>query len=141
MAARKQATGGGPAADGSRLPEGWRERITENLAELAAAWREPAAYDGMTLAGPIEMPGSVAALVALDEIVVHGWDIARATGQRYPADLDAVAACLAWVEGFTVPEGAGDGPFGPPVAVPAGAPALDRLIGLTGRDPAWTPLT
>ena len=139
MAARKQATGSGPSADGSRLPDGWRRRITDDLAELAAAWREPAAYTGTTMAGPVEMPGHVVALVALDEIVVHGWDVARATGQPYPADPAAIAACQAWVEGFTVPDGARGGPFGPPVTVPAGAPALDQLVGLTGRDPGWMP--
>ena len=31
------------------------------------------------------------------------------------------------------------GLFGAPVAVPAGAPELDQLIGLTGRDPGWRP--
>jgi len=29
--------------------------------------------------------------------------------------------------------------FGPVVEVPDDAPLLDRVIGLTGRDPAWSP--
>ena len=74
--------GGGGSGDGSRLEDGWRERIVAQLAELAEAWRDPAAYDGITMAGPLEMPAEVAALVALDEVVVHGWDLARSTGQR-----------------------------------------------------------
>lgn len=139
-AARKQALDGAPSIDGARLPAGWRERITDDLAELAVAWREPAAYEGTTTAGPLEMPAPVVALVALDEIVVHGWDIARATGQPYGTDPAAVAAAAAWVAGFTVPDGVGDGPFGPAVAVADGAPELDRLIGLTGRDPGWRPV-
>jgi hypothetical protein len=32
-----------------------------------------------------------------------------------------------------------DGLFGPVVEVPDDAPLLDRVIGLTGRDPAWSP--
>ena len=35
--------------------------------------------------------------------------------------------------------GGSPGLFGPPVTVPETAPLLDRLIGLTGRDPAWQP--
>jgi hypothetical protein len=30
------------------------------------------------------------------------------------------------------------GLYGPQVTVPADAPALDRVLGLTGRDPAWS---
>ncbi len=30
------------------------------------------------------------------------------------------------------------GLYGPQVAVPADAPALDHILGLTGRDPAWS---
>jgi uncharacterized protein (TIGR03086 family) len=137
-AARKQPRAGqAPAGNGSRLQPGWRERIGADLGGLAEAWRDPASHEGFTMAGPIEMPAPVAALVALDELVVHAWDLARATGQRYAPDSAAVAACSAWVEGFEVP--ADGGPFGPPVPVPADAPAIDRLIGRTGRHPAWTP--
>ena len=86
------------------------------------------------------MPAEVAALVALDEVVVHGWDLARSTGQGYDADDAAVAACLAFVASFEAPaEGDDGGLFGPPVAVPDDARVLDRLIGATGRDPSWTP--
>lgn len=139
-AARKDAVAGEPSADGSRLPADWRDSISARLATLAAAWTDPAAYSGLTMAGPIEMPGDIAALVALDEVVVHGWDLARATGQPYDPDEAAVLACLGFAEGFEVPEGASDdGPFGPPVAVSPTAPALDRLAGATGRDPAWRP--
>ena len=143
-AARKEelSGGGAPSADGSRLEDGWRDRIAGALDDLGEAWQDPAAYDGMTMAGPIEMPADQAALVALDEVTVHAWDLAVATGQPYAADPAAVAACQAFVASFEPPPGgaADDGGlFGPPVAVPADAPALDRLIGATGRDPAWTP--
>ncbi len=131
--------GGGGSGDGSRLEDGWRERIVAQLAELAEAWRAPAAYDGITMAGPLEMPAEVAALVALDEVVVHGWDLARSTGQSFEADDAAAAACLAFAESFEAPADDDDGPFGPPVPVRADADVLDRLIGATGRDPSWTP--
>lgn len=142
LAARKEpiSGGGAPEADGSRLPDGWRDEITTRLAALAGAWSDPAAYDGMTMAGPVEMPAEIAALVAIDEVVVHGWDLARATGQEYdPGDAAALAA-LGFAQSFQVPADAADGGlFGPPIEVPDDAPALDRLAGATGRDPAWTP--
>ena len=73
----------------------------------------------MTMAGPIELPGEVAALVALDEVVVHGWDLARATGQPYDPDEAAVLACLGFAQTFEVPgDVPDDGPFGPPCPSP-----------------------
>lgn len=143
-AAAKDIPEGGsrpPTVDAARLAPDWRVRIPEALDELAAAWRVPGAREGMTEAGGVEMPGDVAASVALNEVVVHGWDVARATGQPYEAGTDEVEACLAFV-GPSVEESGGagiEGLFGPAVAVPADAGPLDRLIALTGRDPAWTP--
>jgi uncharacterized protein (TIGR03086 family) len=140
-AARKDGVAGEATSDGSRLPADWRSSIAARLDALARAWTDPAAYSGLTMAGPVELPGEVAALVALDEVVVHGWDLARATGQPYDPDRAAVLAALGFAQTFEVPEGAGGGPFGPPVPVPADAPALDRLAGATGRDPHWSPMS
>ena len=72
----------------------------------------------MTMAGPLEMPAEVAALVALDEVVVHGWDLARSTGQGFEADDAAAAACLGFASSFEAPAGDEAGPFGPPVPAP-----------------------
>ena len=133
---------GAPDVDGSRLEDGWRDLVAGRLDDLGEAWQDPAAYDGVTMAGPVELPADQAALVALNEVTVHAWDLARATGQPYPADHAAVEACRAFVAAFQPPPGgaADDGGlFGPPLATPDDAPALDQLIGATGRDPAWTP--
>jgi uncharacterized protein (TIGR03086 family) len=139
MAARKEAGTAGTSAsfDGSRLADGWRDEIPAALADLAEAWRDPSAWDGMTAAGGIEMPGEIGGLVALDEVVVHGWDLARATGQDYAPPDDAVTALHEFVASWVSDDAPEDSPFGPPRAVPAGAPVLDRLVGLTGRDPGW----
>ena len=104
-AARKDELpgGGAPSADGSRLEDGWRDRIAARLDELGEAWQDPSAYDGVTMAGPIEMPADQAALVALDEVTVHAWDLAAATGQPYPATRPRSRACHAFVAVLRAP--------------------------------------
>ena len=135
------ATSQGPSGDASRLEHDWRARIARDLVTLAEAWRDPTSWTGMTKAGGVELPGEVAGLVALDELVVHGWDVARATGQTYESDPATLEAVHDFVAQFSEPgmEAERAGLFGPVVDVPADAPLLDRVIGLTGRDPAWSP--
>jgi uncharacterized protein (TIGR03086 family) len=107
---------------------------------MAEAWKDPEAWTGMTQAGGVDLPGEVAGLVALDELVVHGWDVAKASGQPYEVDAAEELEAIRQVVG-PIAEGPAEergGLFGPPVAVPDDAPELDRLVGLTGRDPAWS---
>lgn len=139
LAAEKQPTGA-PAASAGGLPVDWRSRIPRELDELATAWRDPAAWQGTSAPGGVELPASWAGRVALNEVLVHGWDLAAATGQPYAPDAAAVAACIEYGDEFAaaVPDGR-DSIYGPVVPVPADAPALDRLLGLTGRDPRWSP--
>jgi uncharacterized protein (TIGR03086 family) len=129
-----------PVVDGSRLGPDWRDRIPDRLARLAAAWQAESAWTGLTRAGGIDMTGEVAASVATNEVLVHGWDLAAATGHEYTAAPELVEAAAAFVapSASQNPDGV-PGLFGPPVAVPDDASPLDRLIGLTGRDPAWRP--
>jgi uncharacterized protein (TIGR03086 family) len=128
------------AADGARLPPDWRVRIPEQLARLAAAWQSESAWTGMTKAGGVDMPGEVAASVATNEILVHGWDLATATGHDFAASPGVVEVATAFVAPTARQNPGGvPGLFGPPVAVPDGASPLDQLIGMTGRDPAWRP--
>jgi uncharacterized protein (TIGR03086 family) len=136
-----EAGSGAPSPDAANLVPDWRQRIPRRLGALAVAWRDPAAWTGMTRAGGVDLPGEVAGIVALNEVVVHGWDLARATGQSYDVDADSIAACRTFVDQFSGPgqEASRDGLFGPVVAVPDDASALDLLIGLTGRHPDWTP--
>lgn len=141
-AATKTATGSSPpSADAGALGADWRERIPRDLDALVAAWCDPAAWTGMTEAGGIALPGEVAGVVALDELVLHGWDIARASGQPYDCGAAELAAVHGFVASFSDPgqEAEREGLFGPVVAVPEHAPLLDRVLGLSGRDPGWRP--
>ena len=86
-------------------------------------------------------PGATVIDLLLIEVLGHGWDLARATGRPWQPDAATCEHALAVLRGMVRPEFRGPGlPFGPEVAVPAGAPALDRLVAFTGRDPSWTRL-
>lgn len=127
---------------GSVVPDigpDWRETLPKALDELAEAWRAPAAWTGETRAGGVTLPGAVAGAVAADELVVHGWDLARATGHEYEPDEGALRAAYGFLAAAAVNSGPGEGVFGPVVSVPDDAPLLDRVIGLSGRDPGWKP--
>ncbi|MET7693581.1 TIGR03086 family metal-binding protein [Streptomyces sp. NPDC005483] len=117
---------------------GWREELPKVLDELAEAWRDPAAWTGMTRAGGVDLPAEIAAAVAVDELVVHGWDLARATGQSYDPDPAALAASYAFLQACADAPSR-DAIFGPVVPVPQDASLLDRALGLSGRDPGRTP--
>lgn len=125
-----------------QLDDAWRTVLPQQLDGLAAAWRSPDAWQGFTRAGGVDLPGEVAGIVALNELVVHGWDLARSTGQVYEVDRASLEATLSFLEPVAASAEAGEAPeglFGPPVAVPADAPLLDRVIGLSGRRPDWQP--
>jgi uncharacterized protein (TIGR03086 family) len=140
LAAEKRPLDGAPRASAEHLPADWRTEIPEQLDALAAAWRRPEAWEGMSAAGGVTMPAGALGVVALNEVLVHGWDLAAATGQEYRPDEAAANRCLAFAVDFEkgAPE-ARDGIYGPVVPVPAEAPVFDRLLGQTGRDPGWRP--
>ena len=127
-----------PTHDASRLTPDWRTRIPARLAELADAWRAKDAWVGMTKAGGVDLPSDLAGVIALDEVVVHGWDLATATGQPYSVEQTQLEAVHGFVRSSAEqnPDGT-PGLFAAPVAVADDAPLLDRVIALAGRDPAW----
>lgn len=132
----------GPTTDtdpGSARPDigpDWRAELPKVLGELSEVWRAPDAWTGMTRAGGVDLPGAVAGAVAVNELVIHAWDLARATGQEYTPDPAALQASHDFLLASVDDPGRGS-IFGPVVPVPAGAPLLDRAVGLSGRDPSW----
>ena len=128
------------SGDASRLRDDWRARIPRDLAALAGAWRDPAAWDGMTRIAGGDGPAAIIGLSAADELVVHGWDVARATGQPYhcpPELLDAAHSFLVQFASPDLPAGP-EVPFGPSRTVPSDAALLDRVLAMAGRDPGWS---
>jgi uncharacterized protein (TIGR03086 family) len=139
-AAERGSGESGPGrATAEHLDPGWRTFLPQRLEALTAAWRDPAAWEGMTEAGGLTMPAEVAGVVALDELVMHGWDLARATHQPFACDPTSAAAVLAFTSAAAEAEASREGLFGPVVKVPDDAPTFDRALGFAGRDPEWSP--
>lgn len=137
MAALKTPLEGTAAGDASRLPLDFRESMPARLFELAQAWRSVDAWEGMTAAGGVDLPGEIAAAVTLDEIVLHGWDLARATGQPFsvaPEHLEVVHGFVSSIG----PDDRDGSLFGAAVEVDSNAALFDRVLGLSGRNPAWS---
>jgi uncharacterized protein (TIGR03086 family) len=128
-----------PAGDASQLPEDWRAAIGRRLEELAVAWRDETAWEGLTTVAGVTLPAADMAAVAMDEVVVHGWDVARASGQELFLEDDALTPAREFVAMMSGPgsEEARGQAFGPALPVPDGASALDQVIAGNGRNPAW----
>jgi uncharacterized protein (TIGR03086 family) len=103
---------------------------------LASAWREPGRLDGTYRLPFGELPGRAAVQLHLLETVMHGWDLARATGQDPSFDNVVATAAAAELAERTL---AGTRPPGTPfkqaVAAPDGASPVDRLAAFLGRQP------
>ncbi|MBX7430979.1 TIGR03086 family protein [Mycobacterium sp. Y57] len=124
-----------PPVPGASLDDDWRSDYPRRLVGLAAAWLDSAAWERMTRAGGIDFPAEVGGLIALTEVVVHGWDLARAVGLPYRVDEDLLGLILPHVAAFA--ENPVEGLFDAPVVVPGDAPLLDRVVAMTGREPGW----
>ncbi|WP_405778125.1 TIGR03086 family metal-binding protein [Streptomyces sp. NBC_00859] len=139
MIARRASGGGGdtdpspePAAVG--LGDQWHEVVAAKVRTLGGAWDAPAAWAGRTDAAGVELTNERWGRIALTEMVVHGWDLAQATDQPFSLPHETLQACFDHVAEF-IPNAPVPSLWGPAVDVPAGAPLLDQLVGLTGRRP------
>lgn len=127
-----------PDPSAEALPADWRTAIPQQLAELATAWQQPDAWTGMSVAGGQQMPGEVMGLVALDEVVLHGWDLASATKQPYSPDPEALGAVEEFVAGFPTEPEQREGMFGPVIETDPDVPQFTRVLALAGRDASWS---
>ncbi len=79
-------------------------------------------------------PGELLVRMRMDELVVHGWDLARATGRSTDLDRELVAEARALFDAAPViPRGEGRS-FGEPKPTPPDATDADRLAAFLGRD-------
>jgi uncharacterized protein (TIGR03086 family) len=121
--------------DGSDPAAAWRAHaatVAGVLAQDGVAERE---YDGYF--GRTTIAATMADFYGWD-LVVHGSDVARATGQDWSVSEAEAASLHATADGW------GDalhseGVCADPVAVPDDASTTDRLLARLGRDPGWRP--
>jgi len=128
-------------ARADHLDPAWREVLPQRLDALAGAWAEPAAWTGETGVGGATLPAEFAATAALGEIVLHGWDLARATGQDYQPDPGSMDTVHRFLELLAQPDLADmrNAIFGPRLEVGADASIWAQTLAGAGRDPSWRP--
>lgn len=99
--------------------EAWEESTLDSLVHLS--------YDRVPVADYLREQTS--------DVAIHAWDLARAVGAGESLDDDLVAGVWTVFE----PQRdtlAASGLYAPAVPIPDTAPLQDRLLALTGRDPA-----
>jgi uncharacterized protein (TIGR03086 family) len=132
------ARGGRPDPTGEMddytLPDPGTNYIASADAVLAA-WAEPGAMERRVHMPFGDIPASAAVSIHFLDIVVHGWDLARATGQDTTIEPDLAAEALDISQGLLSPELRETGVFGPEVPISADDPLHDRLVAFVGRRP------
>jgi len=113
---------------------GYAQDYQGQIAKAVDAWSKPEAWAGDRNVMGSATPAADIAAMLIVEMVLHGWDIAKATGQDYRCD-DAVAQAVletvqAQGELFRQYQC-----FAAIVPVPDDATAFDRALALSGRDP------
>jgi uncharacterized protein (TIGR03086 family) len=115
---------------------GFREDYARQISKAVEAWSDPQAWAGDRSVMGSDTPATEVGAMLIMEMALHGWDVAKATGQEYHAD-DALAKTLletvqAQAEMFRKYQG-----FADAIATGDDAPDFDRALALSGRDPAW----
>jgi uncharacterized protein (TIGR03086 family) len=117
---------------------GFREDYARQISKAVTAWSAPQAWAGTRNVMGDATPAADVGAMLLMETALHGWDVARATGQEFATD-DQTAKALevivqAQAELFRKYQG-----FADAVEPPPNATAFERALTMSGRDPNWKP--
>ena len=126
------ASGREPAERSSTTAADYRNGVADVLDALAA----PGAMDRTCIA-PLgfEWPVSQAVAGTFMDVLIHTWDLARATGQDEKLDPELVDACAAMFLPEMPERGRAAGIIGPAIEIGDDASAQDRLLAAMGRRP------
>ncbi|MEU6882320.1 TIGR03086 family metal-binding protein [Streptomyces sp. NPDC046712] len=112
----------------------WADRYAAQLDRALAAWEKPDVWEGDVGTGYMTMPAPVIASLIVKELTLHGWDLARSTGQDFTVPDATGTFVRAVVEEHAEVYRQYDG-FADPVELPENASDLERALATSGRDP------
>ena len=124
----------GDRFDGDVLGSDPLQSWTEAATAARSAWTRPGALDGRVNVSSGQIAADEYGWQMTLDLAAHGWDLAVAIDAPDPIDPDLAGTLLEQI-GPEVEQWQGAGIFAPPVAVPADAGPVARLLGLVGRDP------
>jgi uncharacterized protein (TIGR03086 family) len=109
------------------------------LNAMLEAWGQPGVLDRDTALPVGRGRAELALYLHLGETLVHGWDLARATGQRPPWDAQVVEASLIQFRSWLPPQRPPGSPFSDATPLGEAAAPIDSLAAYLGRDVgAWS---
>ncbi len=122
-------------ADG--IPDdGWLDAYRAAAARAVAAWTDDARLDALVEVPWGKIPGRYAIAGYVQEVLTHGWDLAKATAQETERDPELAQWALAGARRILPPENrGGDIPFAPVVEPPPDAGPYAQLAAYLGRHP------
>jgi len=123
----------GEMADYTRPDPG--THYLDSAEAVLAAWSEPGAMQRTCHMPFGDIPAPAAVSIHFLDLVVHGWDLARATGQAATVDADLAAEALDISSDLLSPELRQTGVFGPEVPASQDDPLHERLMAFMGRRP------
>jgi uncharacterized protein (TIGR03086 family) len=120
--------------------DAWVQAYDNGAAAVERVWSDDTVLTSMLHLPWMDMPGTIALLIYINEVTVHTWDLAVATGQTPDWDAEVVATALESIQRGLPAEGrSGDGdyviPFDDVVETHDDAPTIDRLVAWNGRRP------
>jgi uncharacterized protein (TIGR03086 family) len=117
--------------------DGWPRAFGPASARAQTAWADDVKLDELVAVPWGKVPGRAALAGYIQEILVHGWDLATATGPPVELDPELAEFALAFAHRALPPEprGTAEIPFGPVVPAPPGAGPYTQLATYLGRTP------
>ena len=116
-----------------RLGDDAAAAYDRSAAELVAAFGQPDVLDRIYVVPLGRMPGAGMLHLRVTETLVHGWDLARSTGQPAELPSDLAEEELAFARRMITADFARTNRFGSEQPVADDAPAIDRLAAFLGR--------